>query len=945
MGGGSERWVELRVLGPFEATAGGEVLAVGGPRLRAVLALLVAGGGRVVGVTALAEGLWGEHQPPDAERTVRTYVSRLRKILPVEDLIVTSPPGYVLRLAEEAVDARRFEALALAGRRELGAGRAAAAGQALSAALALWRGEAYGEFADVPELLAEGSRLELLRQGAVEDRIEADLAAGAGAELVAELEGLTARYAGHERLWGQLMRALYRAGRQADALAAFGRARQRLVEESGLEPSPDLAGIHRQVLAQDPRLLPTQAVEAGSAPVAGPALLPRAVRSFTGRARELAALDALLPEAGGADPQAVAPIFVVSGTAGVGKTALAVNWAHRVRPRFPDGQLHVNLRGFDPGGQVVEAAAAVRVFLDALGVPPERVPASLEAQVGLYRSVLAGRRALVVIDNARDADHVRPLLPGTGAAVAVVTSRNSLTDLVAADGAHPVALDLLTEAESRQLLERRLGPGRVAAEPEAARQLVGLCARLPLALTLVAARAATHPTFSLAAVAAELAEATGRTAVPDDTEDVIGQVRAVFSWSYTTLTAPAARLFRLLGLHPGPHTAAPAAASLAGQPVAQVRRLLGELTRAGLLTEVAPGRYGCHDLLTAYATHLTRTTDTDQEREAATVRLLDHYTHTAHTAERHLNPARDPIPVPLAPAAPGAAPEPLADQKAATAWLNTERPVLLAAQRLAAEAGWDTHAWQLAWSLHTTLRQWGRWHELAGVWRAALPAADRLPHPAAATAHSLLGRAATMLGETEQARTHLHHALHLDTEAGDAAGQAYTHNDLSLLWERQGRPDRALDHARQAHTLYQVAGHSAGEAYALNAIGWYHALLGDHTTALTYCQQALALHERLGDRAGEASAWDSLGYAHNHLDQYARAAECYQHASTVYGELGDRVYQAGSLTALGETHHAAGQPDQARTAWTSALEILTDLDHPDAENLRGKLATLDQTAG
>jgi DNA-binding SARP family transcriptional activator/tetratricopeptide (TPR) repeat protein len=937
-----------RVLGPFEVEVAGRVVDVGGPRLRALLAVLVANAGRVVSVAALVDGLWGPDPPADADRTVRTYVSLLRKALspvpaavPGEGVIVTRRPGYVLRLDPDTVDAVRFERLAAAGRGALGAGQPAVAAERLAAALGLWRGEAYGEFAGYAALRVEAARLEQVRLAALVDRIEADLAAGVDGGLAAELEALTVRYPGDERLWGQLMTALYRAGRQTDALAAYRRAREAIIAESGVEPTPALTGIHRQVLAQDSRLLaPRPAAAADGRGAVRPAQLPAGVAGFIGRAVELDRLTATLAAAAG-QPTAVV-ISAVSGTAGVGKTALAVHWAHRVRDRFPDGQLYVNLRGFDPGGQVVEAAAAaVRGFLDALGVPPERVPAGFEAQVGLYRSVLAGRRVLVVIDNARDAEHARPLLPGTGTALAVVTSRSLLTDLVA-DGAHPLVLDLLTEAEARELLECRLGPDRVAAEPDAAGRIVGMCARLPLALALVAARAATHPSFRLAAVAAELA-AAGQAPLPDDSDGVIGRVRAVFSWSYTTLTPAAARLFRLLGLHPGPDTNAPAAASLTGLPLPQLRPLLAELARAGLLAEAAPGRYGFHDLLRAYATHLTHTVDTEDEREAATVRLLDHYTHTAHTADRHLDPASDPIPVPLAPPAPGVVPEQPADQQAAIEWLDAERPVLLATQQLAAGAGRDTHAWQLAWALHTVLSRRGRWQEWAGAWQTALPAAGRLPHPAAAAAHRSLGWAVARLGDDEQADAHLQHALQLHAEAADPVGQAHTHHALGNLWERRGRPDRALDHAGHALTLFQSAGDRHGQAHALNAVGWYRALLGDHTHALTYCQQALALFQQLGDRYGEANAWDSLGYGHHHLNHHAQATDCYQHALTLYGDLGDRYYEAETLTHIGDTQHAAGDRTAAGAAWRQALAILTDLNHPETDTVRAKLATLDHT--
>jgi tetratricopeptide (TPR) repeat protein len=320
------------------------------------------------------------------------------------------------------------------------------------------------------------------------------------------------------------------------------------------------------------------------------------------------------------------------------------------------------------------------------------------------------------------------------------------------------------------------------------------------------------------------------------------------------------------------------------------------------------------------------------------VRLLDHYTHTAHTADRHLDPARDPIQVPLTPPAPGATPEQPTDQQAALGWLAAEWPVLLAAQQLAAGAGRDTYAWQLAWALHSVLDRQGRWHEWAGAWQTALPPAGRLPHPAAATAHRLLGQAANRLGDHEQAHSHLHHALHLHTEAADLVGQAHTHYALGRLW---GRPDRALDHDQQALTLYQAAGHRRGQATALNGVGWCHVLVGDHTDAVTYCRQALTLLQQLGDRYGGAAAWNSLGYAHHHLGHHAQAVDCYQHALTVYRDLGDRSGEAETLTHLGSTHHAAGRPDQARTTWTTALDILTDLNHPDADTVRAKLATLD----
>jgi DNA-binding SARP family transcriptional activator/tetratricopeptide (TPR) repeat protein len=956
MGTGSR----FRILGPLEVWDGDQPVVIAGVQPRAVLALLLLEANRVVSADRLIDGLWGERAAPNARLLLHGCVARLRRALRAGgggQPLSSRSPGYLIQVGDDDLDLTRFDRLADAAAGTLRDPSAAGLDRARglpAEALSLWRGPALDGL-NVEAIATAAAGLQERRLAVLEQRIDVDLRLGGHPVLVGELRAHVRAHPLRERLWAQLMVALAGSGRQADALAAYRQLRATLVDQLGIEPGPLSRQLHQVILAggdatadylqaANPPAAELPAAAASPPPVAAaaspppPAQLPLDVYGFTGRDGELAKLDAVLTAAAG-QPTAVV-ISAVSGTAGVGKTALAVHWAHRVRDRFPDGQLYVNLRGFDPGGRIMEPAAAVRGFLEGLGVPAERIPTTLDAQVGLYRSLLAGRRMLVVIDNARDADHARPLLPGTGTAVAVVTSRSQLTPLLAADGAHPITLDLLTPDEARDLLARRLALGRVAAEPQAVEQIIAACARLPLALAIAAARAQ-QSTFPLATLAAELTDA-GRRLDTLDAGNPTTQIQAVFSWSYTTLTPPAARLFRLLGLHPGPNTSTPAAASLTGLPLPQTRRLLTELVRAGLLGEQEPGRYRFHDLLRDYATHLTHTDDTDQDREAATVRLLDHYTHTAHSTVRQLRPARDPIPVPLTPPALGATPEPVPDQLTALAWLNAERPVLLTTQQLAGAIGRDTHAWQLAWTLDTTLTRQGRWQELVGAWQTALPAAGRLPHPAAATAHRLLGAAATRLGDDEQAHTHLQHALRLHTEAADPVGQANTHILIGVLWERRGRPERALYHAEQALTLYQATGHRSSQANALNAVGWYHTVLGDHIHALTYCQQALTLHQRAGNRDGEAATWDSLGYANHHLNHHTQATDCYQHALTLYRDLGDRYYEADVLTHLGDTLHAAGHPDQARTAWTTALAILTDLDHPDTDTIRAKLARLDQ---
>ena len=677
--------------------------------------------------------------------------------------------------------------------------------------------------------------------------------------------------------------------------------------------------------------------QAGTGGRVVPRQLPAAVAHFAGRTGELATLTGLLrgrTEVGG-----TVVISAIGGTAGVGKTALAVYWAHRVADRFPDGQLYVDLRGFSPGGQVVAPAEAVRRFLDALEVPPERIPVDLDTQAALYRSELAGRRMLVVLDNARDSAQVRPLLPAASTCLVLVTSRNQLTGLVAADGAYLIDLDLLSVAEARELLAQRLGTHRVDAEPDAVEEIIARCARLPLALALVAARAATRPHIPLQVLAGELRDAQQRwqTLTSDDPAT---DVRAVFSWSYQALTPDAARLFRLLGLHPGPDISAPAAASLAGITPDAVRPLLAELTRASLLTEPTAGRYTCHDLLRDYATHLAHTTDTDEQRHTATGRILDHYLHTAYPAARLLNPVRDLLQ--LAPPRAGVTPQQLSDQAQAWGWFTAQRPVLLAAIEHAAATGFDTHTWQLAWTLQTFLNRRGHWHDQVAVTRAAVAAAQRLADPTTqARTHQDLADAYTLLGRFDDAHTQQRHALDLATRIGDQTLQAHTHHSLAVLWERRGQPAQALHHARQALHLFQAIGHQAGQATALNAVGWCHVLLGEHQQALTHCQQALTLQQQIGDRVGQAGTWDSLGYAHHHLGQHTQAITCYQHAIDLSRDLGDRYGEATALTHIGDTHQAAGNSQAARDAWQQALTILDDLDHPDAVQVRAKLTGLD----
>ena len=623
--------MDFGLLGPLLVRDGTRPVPVSAPRQRVLLAALLLSAGRVVSLDALTEVLWDGEPPAGARGALHSAVQRLRSTLgpPGADLVETQPPGYLIKVGDGELDVRRFRALAERGHAAAEAGAWAQAAGLLRDALGLWRGE---PLADVPSRLLrdrevrpiEDQRLQVLAA-----RIDADLHLGRHGEVVAELRQAVVAHPLQEQFHAQLMLSLYRSGRSADALAAYQDVRRVLADELGIDPGPELRLLHQRILAADSELIHAaigeqsgSAAETFSAPAAAhrdlaaqdrvvPRQLPAATRHFAGRAEALKMLAGLAAEAAGASPATV--ITVIDGTAGVGKTTLALHFAHQVAERFPDGQLYVNLRGFDPGGPPVAPVEAIRLCLDALAVPAARIPAGLDAQAGLYRSVLAGKRMLVLLDNARDVDQVRPLLPASPGCLVIVTSRNQLTSLVAVEGAFPLTLDVLADTDAAELLTRRLGPDRVAGDPSATEELIQLCAGLPLALSIAAARSATQPGLSLAALTAELRDARGRLNALD-AGHAATNVRAVLSWSYDQLDAPAARLFRLLGLHAGPDISAAAAASLAEATMDEGRRRLGELTRAHLLTEHASGRFSSHDLLRAYAAELTHSADSEDER-------------------------------------------------------------------------------------------------------------------------------------------------------------------------------------------------------------------------------------------------------------------------------------------------------------------------------------------
>ncbi|HEX6522024.1 MAG TPA: tetratricopeptide repeat protein [Streptosporangiaceae bacterium] len=671
-----------------------------------------------------------------------------------------------------------------------------------------------------------------------------------------------------------------------------------------------------------------------------PRQLPAHTPHFVGRVGELAELTSLLDKALG-HGQSVAGTVVISaigGTAGIGKTALALRWAHQVADRFPDGQLYVNLRGFDPAGPPVRPAEAICGFLDALGVGPTRIPIELDAQAALYRSLLAGRRFLLLLDNARDAEHVRPLLPGSETCLVLVTSRSQLSSLVAREGAHLVDLDLLTMAEARELLTQHLGQSRTSREPEAVDELIGLCARLPLALSVVAARAATQPPFPLAGLASELRDARRRLDALD-AGDLATNVRVVLSCSYRHLSGPAARMFRMLSLHPGPDISAAAAASLTGVPLIHAHKALAELTRAHLVTERTPGRFTFHDLLRSYAASQAADVDTGTERHTALRRMLDHYLHTGHAAIEWLYPGRADIGL-IAPD-PRIAPEELTARDQAHAWCEAEKEVFPAIVTQAASSGFDTHAWQIPWVLTAYFNRQGYLHEWVATLHTAMAAARRAgDRQGQALASHELGYAYLRLGIYDEARVHLRHALAVNRELGDLEEQAHNHTELCEVENNKGRIYGALHHARRSLSLYVAARHRTGQARAHALEGRCLTHLGEYQQALGCALEAIAINRQLGELADkyvEAETLKTLGHTYHYLGSHTQAIAYHRQALKLNRQLGDHYTEADTLTRLGDTCEAAGEPDAARDAWRQALAILDDLQHPDATQVRARL--------
>lgn len=955
--------MEFCLLGPLLVRSGGAVVPMPSAKQRVVLATLLLNAGRVVPVHGIAESLWGPVPPRSARVGVQNHVMRLRRALgePGGARIATQPPGYLIRVDPDELDLTRCEARLAAARAAIRDGSWHQATAHACEALMLWRGEPLADVDSEVLAMREIPRLAELRLQTLEVRIDADLHLGRHAEVITELRRLAGEHPLREQVHRQLMLALYRDGRQAEALAAYAGARRLLADELGAEPGAGLRQLQQQVLAADPALELAE-TERPARPLREPAVprqLPPATPHFIGREREFAELTGLMDPAGRDRPGAVV-ISAIGGTAGVGKTALAVQWARQISGRFPDGHLYVDMRGYDPD-QPVSAADALAGFLRALGVPGRDIPAQEAERAAQYRSLLAGRRVLVLLDNAAEPEQIRPLLPGSPACAVVVTSRDSLAGLVARDGARRLSLDMLPLEDAVVLLQALIG-ARAHDDPETAAILAERCCRLPLALRVAAELAVSRPDVPLAELADELADQKRRLDLLTAGGDRRTAVRAVFSWSCQHLTASAGRMFRLLSLHPGPDFDAYAAAALTSLDLKQARHLLDQLTRAHLIQPGGPCRYRMHDLLRAYARELACAHDTPGQHRDALTSLFGHYLYTAATAMNTLFPAenhRRPRVWVSATAVPAVAGDPVAAQH----WLDAERATLLAtAVHAATQAGWPDHAIKLAAIMFRYLQVGGYNIEAISMHACACRAArDSGDQAAEASALTSLGLAALHQGEHQPAADHLRQALALHRQTGDKAGQARALTNLGFLDHLEGREQQAIEHYGQTLALHRQLGDLFGQAQVLDNLGNVYERLGRYQESVSYHLRSLALHREIGSKNGEARALTNLGCVGLRQGNYEEATArlrralelCRQTGSkigqahvlaslgeadlrqgrfqeamggleqalAVFRESGDRSGECEALNGIGEVLLALGQPEQARTRYVAALRL------------------------
>ncbi len=953
--------MRFRLLGPLEIWAGEDWAGIGAPKWRSVLAVLLIKVGEVVPVDVLISEVWRDAAPDTAANLVSIYVLRLRRLMddPDGSLLRTRAPGYQLRLGTADTDVQVFEALVHDGRRALAVGDAKGAATAFAEALALWRGSPLADVPATPLIEAETERLAELRLDAAELRITAELACGGAAQVIPELRRLLADHPLREGLWVLLMRALDGAGRHAEALDAYGQARNAIADELGVDPGAELRQLYAGMLAKDDRLArdgepapgsisagtvsaspgPAESASAVAEdrmprPVPAPAQLPADIADYTGRDEQVRHLCDLLSSADAPGEGGAVRVALVAGSGGLGKTSLAVHAAHRVRSSFPGGQLYVDLLGATP--HPLGPADVLARFLRDLGVDGRDIPVDEAELAARYRTVLAGRRMLIVLDNARDAAQVRPLLPGTASCAVLVTTRSRMPDLAST---RLVDLNVLDDDEALTLFTRIVGDERAAAEPEATAELLLACAGLPLAIRICAARLAARSGWTIATMASRLRNTRRRL---DELSVGDLAVRASFQVSFASLPASAqpdgvapADAFRMLGLWRGPSISSAAAAALFGVPEDPAAHALEVLVDARLLESTSPDRYKFHDLLRVYSAERAVADLSEPAREAAIGRLLRWYMRTSDAAATAVAPDR--YNVPLQPA--GADPAPLGFTSAgdALAWYDSERANLVAATRQASESGLHDVAWRLPAPLFVVFQTRNNWVDCISTHRIALDSARLLGHrQGEAWVLNNLGYALGITGDSDSIG-YLERALAIRREIGDRIGEAQAANNLADAYRALGRRQEALELLHRALDLDREAGYRLGEGVVLVNLGDVLSGLDRAGEAIGYLQQARRTFAEIDHADGTGYALHWLGVCYASLGRDTEALDCLRQALASHQAAGNRYRQAVTLRFLGRAQARAGLAAEAGESWARSAAIFDDLgDSAQAAEIRAE---------
>ncbi|WP_160097044.1 AfsR/SARP family transcriptional regulator [Kibdelosporangium aridum] len=922
--------VRFALLGPLRAWRHGVEIELGPPQQRLLLSVLLAYAGKPVSLDTLVDLLWEDEPPSSAVNVVHRYVGTLRRLFEPElptratgSWLIREAGAYRLAVDAESCDLAEYREHTAQARKQAGLGDKAGAVATYISALKLWQGRvAHGVAAPAR---ARAIFLDMDHEGCrvICEAADVALEAGRAADVVPYLRLAVSLDEYNEAMQARLMLALAAAGNQAAALQTFETVRDKLASELGVEPGPELTAAFRAVLTP-------QTVEETPliTPIVQPAQLPPDLPAFAGREAELKYLESLLPDR----PTGLVTV-AIDGMPGSGKTTLAVHWAHSVADRFPDGQLYVNMRGFDPDHVQLTAAEALRGFLDALGIAASRIPPSVDAQSALYRSVLSNRRVLVLIDNAREIADIRPLLPGAAGCLVIVTSRSRLGGLVASEGAQAMTLHALSAEEARETLVRRLGREKVETEADAVEEIISLCGRLPLALAIVAARAAAYPHFPLSAIIAKLKQAKGTLQGFRDDDGEL-DVHTAFSWSYRILSPDAARLFRLLSVHIGVDTSVEAAASIGGLSVPRAQALLDELTRIRFLTEHEPGRYLAHDLIRTYAIEKRIQVDSAEEQHEALGRLLDYYVHMSYAAYLRL-PPHQIFPPPPAPR-PGVTLSEVPNLTTALNWFNSERHVIQLLVKTAAEHGFLPHTWYLAITTQQYYQRRGLAHDWETTTRIALAAAKEAGDPyVLARVHRSLAGAYYLLRRCEDALEQLKITEELLTQLGKTTDFAYLYSNYATVYSELGREAEAVAYHRRALVLYEEAGDRKGEAISLHAMAAGLSMLDKNVDAIGLVNRAMDIYLSLGDRHGEGNCWECLGLIHKNMGDPEQAVSCMKRAVEIYREVHALAEAANVLIVLGDTMNSAATRE-ALSAWRTALSIYEELRLP-SDDVRARL--------